>query len=97
MAKEKADSANSSDVGRAGYHKQAFGAPEKVNHLEPESYVGKQVGVGQAEPTSIHDIALHTQTGEIYSGDPAKHAHKNKAGMQAKMAGSSDPQPKSGK
>lgn len=79
MAKEKADSAGSSDVGRAGYHKQAFGGQDKVNHLEPESYVGKSVGVGQPEPTSIHSIALHTQTGEIYSGDPAKHGHKGKA------------------
>lgn len=68
------------DVGKAGYHKSAFGGVEKENYRINDAYASKDESPSRSDSSSIHDIAHHSVTGELYSGEPGRHGHLGKSG-----------------
>lgn len=80
---------NSHDVGAEGYHRAEFGGNEDENYRIADGYRVKDESPSRSEDSNIHEIAHHSVTGELYSGEPDAHGHKgkvaaaNKAGVFA--------------
>jgi len=63
------------DAAKAGYHKMEMGGIEKDN-IHVDAYASKDESPKRSEKTSVHAIAHHSVTGEMYSG--AKGGKKSK-------------------
>lgn len=70
----------SHDVGKAGYHRSQLGGVEQENYRIADGYHSKDESPSRKEGTNIHAIALHSVTGQLYSGEPMAHGHKGHAG-----------------
>jgi hypothetical protein len=66
------------DAGKEGYTRYDFGGNEDPNYRIEDGYKMKDESPARSEDSNIHEIAHHTVTGELYSGDPEGHGHKNK-------------------
>lgn len=83
----------SGDVGKEGYLKSDFGGNQDDNYRIEDGYKKKDESPSRSEDSNLAMIAHHSVTGELYSGDPEGHGHKNKvaAVYKAGVAGTSSP------
>jgi hypothetical protein len=81
------------DAGREGYLASDFGGNENDNYRIADGYQSKDESPSRSEDSNVKEIAHHSVTGELYSGDPEGHGHKNKvaAVYKAGAAGTSSP------
>jgi hypothetical protein len=67
------------EPGVQGYHRSAFDGMNDPNYRIEEGYKKKDESPARSEDSDILSIAHHSVTGELYSGEPEGHGHKNKA------------------
>lgn len=64
--------------GKTGYHRSEFGKDDAENYRIADGMVKKDESESRDQGTQVHSIAHHSVTGELYSGDPARHGHMGK-------------------
>lgn len=73
--------------GKTGYHRSEFGGTEDPNYRILDGHTSKDESPSRMEGTDVHAIAHHSVTGELYSGDPARHGHLGKVNQASQKKG----------